>query len=76
MGRQAWLRALGDNVRARRLEKGLSQEELADLSGSHRNYIGGVERGERNPTATKLVGIATALNCPIASLFDGLGPFP
>lgn len=74
MRRDAWLRALGRNIRAQRLEKGLSQEDLASLSGSHRNYIGGVERGERNPTATKLISIALALSCSVGSLFQGVGP--
>ena len=69
-----WLRELGKNIRELREERGYSQEELADRSGSHRNYIGGVERGERNPTATKLVSIATALRSSVGSLFKGLGP--
>ena len=72
--RERWLRQFGENVRRCRLKNGLSQEALGSRSGSHRNYIGAVERGERNPTATKIIAIAKALECPVADLFVGLGP--
>ncbi len=74
MGTRLWLRILGSNVRRLRTRKGLSQEALASRSKSHRNYIGGVERGERNLTASKIVAIALALDCTVAQLFRGLNP--
>jgi len=49
------------NIRRRRLELALSQEEFADLCGYHRTYIGSVERGERNITILTLSAIAAAL---------------
>ena len=53
---------LSQNVRALRVERGLSQEELAHLSGLDRTYISGVERGIRNPTIAVLEKIAAGLS--------------
>jgi transcriptional regulator with XRE-family HTH domain len=43
-------RAVGQNLRAYRQAKGLSQEAFAEVLGVHRTYMGGIERGERNLT--------------------------
>ncbi len=51
----------GKKVRELRRAKGLSQEELAFRAGIHQNYLGGVERGERNPALDNIAGIAKAL---------------
>lgn len=56
-----FLAAVGDCVRRRRSDVGLSQDELGHLSGLHRTYIGSVERGERNVTLASLVRISRAL---------------
>jgi transcriptional regulator with XRE-family HTH domain len=53
--------AFGRAVRRRRAEVGLSQEALADRAGIHRTYIGGIERGERNPTLLMIHRLARAL---------------
>jgi transcriptional regulator with XRE-family HTH domain len=57
-----------NNLRKIRLEKGLSQEALADLAGLHRTYIGSVERGERNISIDNIERIAEALNCHVTDL--------
>ena len=61
-------RILAANVRSLRQAKGVSQEELADISGLHRTYIGAVERRERNVTLSTLEVLASALGVPVPVL--------
>ena len=63
----------GSNVRRFREDLGMTQENLADASELDRSYIGGVERGERNPTLTAILRLAQALGIPPAYLFEGTG---
>jgi transcriptional regulator with XRE-family HTH domain len=56
-------------VRQRRYENGLTQEELAEKAGFHVNYIGGIERAERNASITSIVALAKALEISPRSLF-------
>ena len=53
--------ALGRAVRRLRIERGLSQEDLAHLSRMDRTWVGGIERGERNPSFTNIRRLANAL---------------
>ena len=60
--------ALGRAVRRLRIERGLSQEDLAHLSRMDRTWVGGIERGETNPSYEKLMDLATALDVRISEL--------
>lgn len=55
------LEKFGEKMQKIRKSQGISQEELAAKLAMHRNYIGMVERGERNPTIRTLYKIAKAL---------------
>lgn len=59
---------LGQAVRAKRTDQGLSQESLADAAEIDRSHMGKIERGERNVTFLNIVRIATALQCKPSDL--------
>lgn len=63
----------GSNVRRLRESLGMTQESLAEAAGLDRSYIGGIERGERNPALTAILQLASALGIAPGSLFDGIG---
>lgn len=50
-------------VRHLRQEHDLTQEALAERANFHVNYIGGIERAERNPSLTSIIALAEALKC-------------
>ena len=60
----------GQRIRQLRLDKGWSQEDLADRAGLHRTYIGMVERGERNISLRNIAVLASALEMQISELFE------
>ncbi|BFT69422.1 helix-turn-helix domain-containing protein [Paenibacillus sp. P36] len=59
---------LGETIRNLRKLKGLSQEELGEMSGFHFTYIGGLERGERNISLTNLEKVAACLSVTLSDL--------
>ncbi len=69
--REMTLRKFGRSLASRRKALGLTQEEVAEKCGLHPNYIGGLERGERNPTLLTLLALAPALKCRPGDLLDG-----
>lgn len=64
------LKVFGLRVRQLRLERGFSQEELADRAGLHRTYIGMIERAEKNVTLLNIEKLALALEIRLTDLFD------
>lgn len=63
-----WRVIVGNNVRALRLAKGMTQERLAFAAELDLTYIGGIERGRRNPSLLVMARIAEALGATIIEL--------
>jgi transcriptional regulator with XRE-family HTH domain len=63
---------VGRNLRRIRQKKGLTQEQLAEISGFSQQYISGLEQGQRNPTVVTLYELASALG---VSHLDLVRPF-
>lgn len=58
----------GEVLRRYRLEKNISQEELAFQAGVDRTFVSRLERGIRQPTITTLIGLGQALGVSAADL--------
>jgi transcriptional regulator with XRE-family HTH domain len=65
-----WKAVLGRNVRRLRLQKKLTQEELAFAAEIDLTYMGGIERGRRNPSLLVMARIANALSVPLPKLLS------
>jgi XRE family transcriptional regulator, regulator of sulfur utilization len=72
MGDQISLK-IGKRVRELRMERGLSQEELAEVSGVHRTYVGAIERGEKNITIKMALKLCKALDINLEKFVEKLG---
>jgi transcriptional regulator with XRE-family HTH domain len=62
------LKLFGNRIRELRIEKEWSQQELADETGFHKNYIGMIERGERNIALKNIEPFAKVFNLSISEL--------
>lgn len=65
--------AFGAAVRATRVHREISQEELAHRSGIDRSYLGAIERGEQNAGLLHVAKIASALEITMSELFASAG---
>jgi transcriptional regulator with XRE-family HTH domain len=65
-----WKAVLGRNVRRLRQQKGLTQEQLAFEAEIDLTYMGGIERGRRNPSLLVMARIAEALSVSLPKLLS------
>ena len=63
-------RLFGNRLRELRFQRKFSQEKLAELADLHRNYVGGVERGERNVSLLNIVKLARGLKVRPSELIE------
>lgn len=66
----------GKNLRAARRRRGLTQEEVSELSGVIQSDVSLIERGERDPRASTIRKLAAAVDVSPGELFDGLALKP
>jgi transcriptional regulator with XRE-family HTH domain len=66
---------LGRRIRASRKRLGRKQKEFCARCGLERNFVDGVERGERNLSFSNLCQICEGLECDIAAVTEGI-PHP
>jgi transcriptional regulator with XRE-family HTH domain len=60
----------GLRLKSLRIDKGLTQGELAELVGLSVDFIGLIERGERSPSFESLDKLSKVFNIPVSSLFE------
>ena len=64
-------RIFAENLRKARLAKKLSQEDLAEVSGLHRTYVGSVERAERNVSIDNMERLSAAVGVSLPDMLKG-----
>jgi transcriptional regulator with XRE-family HTH domain len=67
---QDWRAVLGRNVRKIRQQRRMTQEKLAFEAEIDLTYVGGIERGKRNPSLLVMARIASALSVPLTRLLS------
>ena len=70
--RQNDLKIFGLRIRELRKKSKLTQSELAEKIGLSTNFIGMVERGERNTSVDKIFKLSRAFNLSLAEFFKTL----
>jgi transcriptional regulator with XRE-family HTH domain len=67
---QDWRSILGRNVRKIRQQRRMTQEKLAFEAEIDLTYVGGIERGKRNPSLLVMARIAGALSVSLTRLLS------
>jgi len=67
MGNEVLIK-FGQRIRELRAERNITQQQLAKISGLHKNYIGMVERGERNPSLLNIDVLAKSFEISLSEL--------
>jgi transcriptional regulator with XRE-family HTH domain len=67
MGNEVLIK-FGRRIRKLRAERNITQQQLAEISGLHKNYIGMIERGERNPSLLNIDILAKSFEISLSEL--------
>lgn len=70
---KALARKVGEHIRVLRVERGWTQEDLADVCGLHANYVGTVERGEQVMSLEIARRVAAGLGLKLSELLETVG---
>ncbi|MCM3412653.1 helix-turn-helix domain-containing protein [Metabacillus litoralis] len=68
------VKSLGERIRYLRKQKNLSQEQLGELADIHTNYVGAIERGEKNITIESLIKVSRGLGVTLEELLRYIEP--
>ncbi len=60
----------GKVLKELRLERGLTQDSLAELANTERSHISALERAEKSPVLATILSLAQALDMPASNLID------
>ncbi len=72
MSKEVNLKSFGNRVKELRIERKLTQSQLAEMIGLSTNFIGMIERGERNTAIDKVFKLSKAFNIPLSKFFETL----
>jgi transcriptional regulator with XRE-family HTH domain len=63
---------VGERIRLARVERNLTQEDVAHAAGMNLSYYGKLERGQNNPTLDTLIRVADVIGAPLPDLVTDL----
>lgn len=66
-------KAISRNIKNIRLKRKLTQEQVAELAGINPKYLGEIERGEKNPTASIVLRLSKVIGVPVCEILKSDG---